>query len=166
MDIQSTTISPVVIALATLACTLALVAALAAILPWLRTKRQGYPLEEQLEQALLPYAFSAICAAYRLSEWAMDETGRRMHGIDKRKLAAELYARLPDRIGKFDITDVKRLITPDRFAAIVQTAFDQFDGVFLHAQGHYQSLFQAWIDEWNALGQGRSGAGAPTSPKE
>jgi len=38
------------------------------VYPILRNKVQGYPYETEIEKALLPLIYQAICAAYKLSE--------------------------------------------------------------------------------------------------
>ena len=53
--------------------------------PKLRTEKQGYPFEAEIEAALLPIIFQGICSAYRLSEKSVDNIHQRMKGVDKRK---------------------------------------------------------------------------------
>ena len=158
------------------------VAGLAAALPWLKNRKQGYPLEAEVEAALLPYLFSGICGAYRVSEWAMDRAGRRLRGADKQAIAAAIYRLLPDSIpapgnrGRFDLTLVKRLVPPERFAQLVEDTFDRFDALFALGQSRYQELFQAWLREYRASatrpkrpsaapggGQPSPGGGQPSS---
>src|ERR1044071_7581090 len=76
--------------------------------PRLKTERQGYPFEAEIEAALLPVIFQGICSAYRLSENSMDNIQQRIKGADKKKIADSIYAMLPDKIGVFEVILVKR----------------------------------------------------------
>jgi hypothetical protein len=100
----------------------------------LLASEQGYPGEAQIEEALRKYAGFAIIAAYKLSEVAVDEFKLRLEGLDKKQIADHLYDMLPDHItiGKFvvPISWVKRFVSKERFAEIVQSVFDEaMDGV-------------------------------------
>ncbi len=111
---------------------------------WLQSKRQGYPFEAQIEAALLPIIFYGICAAYRLGERAVDEGYERLRGADKKIIADSIYAMLPDRIGNFDLTLVKSVITRERFEQLVQNAFDSFDRFYVEHKAHFDRLFEEW----------------------
>ncbi len=115
--------------------------------PKLKTEQQGYPLEAQIEAALLPLVFEAICSAYRMSEQAVDDVGTRIRGLNKKEIADSIYRMLPDRIGEFELTLVKNIIPQERFEALVQDAFDRFDRFFIEHQRHFDELFQAWKAE-------------------
>jgi hypothetical protein len=130
--------------LAVVAICLSVVAAGVTFYPRLKREQQGYPLETQIEAALLPLVFQGICSAYRLSEQAMDEVHVRMQGADKKKLADSIYAMLPDKIGEYDLAAVKALIPPDRFAQLVQDGFNRFDRFFVEHQEHFAGQFEAW----------------------
>lgn len=110
----------------------------------LKREEQGYPLEAQIEAALLPILFEAICAAYRMSEKAVDEGYDRIKGLDKKKIADSIYAMLPDQIAGHDISLVKRLIPPERFEQLVQDAFDRFDRFYIEHSEHFDKLFEEW----------------------
>lgn len=112
--------------------------------PKLKTEQQGYPLEAQIEAALLPLVFEGICSAYRISERAVDEVGSRIRGLDKKRIADSIYRMLPDRVGDFELTLVKNILPQQRFEALVQNAFDRFDRFFVQHQGHFDELFEAW----------------------
>lgn len=139
----------------------ALVGALAALVAsgvtWLRTRRQNYPDELEIEKALYPIIFKAICSAFRLSEVAMDEVEKRMGGWDKKGIADSVYGLLPDKVGEYDLTLVKRLVTVERFEVLVQNAFDDFDKFYRTYEGHFSDLLDDWIEdndpdkEYNAL---------------
>ena len=115
--------------------------------PKLKTETQGYPLEAQIEAALLPLVFEAICSAYRMSEQAVDDVGERIRGLDKKKIADSIFRMLPDQIGDFELTLVKNLIPQERFERLVQDAFDRFDRFFIQHQQHFEDLFEAWKAE-------------------
>jgi hypothetical protein len=114
--------------------------------PKLKKEEQGYPFEAQIEELLLPYAFQGICAAYRIGEVAVDEAHERLKGADKKKIADSIYAMLPDRIGGYDVTLVKRLVPRERFEELVQDAFDRFDRFFVEHKAHFDREFTEWAE--------------------
>lgn len=117
------------------------------LFPKLVREKQGYPLEAQIEAALLPHVFNAIAIAYRTSERAMDELRVRLKGGDKAAIAREVYRLLPDQIGGFDITLVKNLIPLERFADLVQDAFDRFDRFAMEHNDRFDELYEEWKEE-------------------
>lgn len=119
-------------------------ALLVVLYPKLKGETQGYPLEALIEPLLLPIIYEAICAAYRMSEQAMDEMGGRIKGLDKKAISDSVYAMLPDRIGDYEITIVKSIISQDRFEQLVQDAFDRFDRFYKTHRGHFDDQFQKW----------------------
>lgn len=133
-----------VLVLAALAAGAGLVAFGAWALPRLRNEEQGYPWEAEIEAALVPLIFSGICAAYRLSEWGMDQVGERLSGLDKKRIADHLYSLLPEEIAGFDIELVKRVVPRERFEELVQGVFDRFDRHFVQFADHYEKLFEEW----------------------
>ncbi len=112
--------------------------------PKLRTEKQGYPFEAEIEAALLPLVFQGICAAYRLSENSMDNIHQRIKGTDKKKIADSIYAMLPEKIGIFEVVLVKRIVSRDRFEQLVQDTFDRSDRFFVEHQTHFDDLFEEW----------------------
>jgi len=130
---------------------IALSAGIFALLVWLypklRAEKQGYPLEAQIEAALLPIIFEAICAAYRLSEAAVDAGMDRIRGADKKAIADTVYALLPDKVGDFDLSLVKAIITRERFEVLVQDAFDRFDRFYIEHKSHFDEEFEKWKAE-------------------
>ena len=114
------------------------------LFPKLAREQQGYPLEAQIEAALLPQIFNAISIGYKTSERAVDDLRVRIRGQDKAAIANEVYKLLPDRIGDYDITLVKSLIPPDRFAQLVQDAFNRFDRFALEHQARFDELYEDW----------------------
>jgi len=150
-------VNDLIVVLVILAAAAAVIAGGAALLPWLRNRRHAvpeqsgagrYPLEAEIEAALIPFVFTGICAAYRVSEWATDEIGHRLAGLDKKAIADQIYTLLPDRIGRFDLTLVKRLVPRERFAVLVQDVFDGLTCHWTQFQSHYAAAFQEWVAEW------------------
>jgi len=119
-------------------------ALLVVLYPKLKGETQGYPLEAIVEPLLLPIIYEAICAAYRMSEQAMDEIGDRIKGLDKKAVADSVYAMLPDRIGDHDLTVVKAIVSQERFQQLVQDAFDRFDRFYKTHRGHFDEQFEKW----------------------
>lgn len=115
--------------------------------PKLKREEQGYPMEAAIEAALLPLVYEGICSAYRMSEQSMDELRERIRGADKKKIADSIYRMLPDRVGDYDISLVKNLVSEERFERLVQDAFDRFDRFFLEHQGYFDQLFEQWKEE-------------------
>jgi hypothetical protein len=112
--------------------------------PKLKSERQGYPFEAEVEAALLPIIFQGICAAYRMSENSVDVIHLRITGVDKKKIADSIYAMLPDRIGVFELTLVKRIVPQERFEKLVQDGYSRFDRFFVEHQAHFDKLFEQW----------------------
>lgn len=115
--------------------------------PKLRSEKQGYPFEAAIEAALLPLIFKGVCAAYRLSEKGADEIQLRIKGVDKKKIADTVYRMMPEKIGQFEIELVKRVVNRERFEALVQNVFDNFDSFFVEHQKHFDDLFEKWKNE-------------------
>lgn len=112
--------------------------------PKLKREEQGYPFEAAIEAALLPLIFQGVCAAYRLSEKGVDDLHQRLKGADKKQIADSIYAMLPEKVGDYDLSLVKRVVTQERFQQLVQDAFDRFDRFFVGHQAHFEELFEKW----------------------
>ena len=112
--------------------------------PKLRNEKQGYPLEAEIEAALLPFIYHGICSAYLINEQCMDEIQGRLKGIDKKALAASVYSKLPNDIKGHDISIVKHYVTQARFEVLVQNTFDNFDEFFQLHRSHFENLFNEW----------------------
>ena len=114
------------------------------VYPKLKSQRQNYPFEAEIEAALLPLIFNGLCAAYRLSEKGVDEMHCRIKGMDKKNIAKTVYRMLPDKVGSFELSLVKNVVTQERFETLVQNAFDNFDRFFVEHQSHFDDLFEKW----------------------
>lgn len=119
-------------------------ALLVVLYPKLKGETQGYPLEAIIEPLLLPIIYEAICAAYRMSEQAVDDLGERIRGLDKKAIADSVYAMLPDEIAGYDLTVIKAVISKERFVELVQDAFDRFDRFYKMHQQHFDEQFEEW----------------------
>jgi len=117
-------------------------AALMVIYPKLGT---GQLLKQAaVESALKPLVFQAIIAAYKLSEENVDAGLQRLKGTDKKKIADSLYARLPDKIGNYDLSLVKIVITKERFRDLVQQYYDEFMVFYEQHHDQFQQEFEKW----------------------
>ena len=93
---------------------------------WLRIK-QGYPYEDEIEAALLPFLYQAIMAAYKASESLMDIVGERLHGVDKARVARLVYQMLPDAVSIAGASwQWKEFVGEERFTRWLQARFDIF----------------------------------------
>ena len=112
--------------------------------PQLAQQKQGYIGEEEIERALLPFAFNAISAAYKVSEKAIDDVQQRLQGADKAAIARQVYRMLPDQVGDYDVTTIKNTIGEERFAELVQSAYGDFDQFFDQHQSRFDQLYEEW----------------------
>lgn len=102
----------------------------------LKVARQGYPYEDEIEEALLPFLYQALMAAYKASESLMDAVGERLHGVDKMMVARLVYQMLPDDgvlIGGAS-WQWKRFVGEEKFARWMQERFDEFANLWDLAQ--------------------------------
>lgn len=127
-----------------LAASSGIFALLVVLYPKLKGETQGYPLEAIIEPLLLPIIYEAICAAYRMSEQAMDDIGDRIQGLDKKAIADSVYAMLPDEIAGYDLTVIKAIISQERFEQLVQDAFNRFDRFYKTHRDHFDEQFETW----------------------
>ena len=127
-----------------LAASSGIFALLVVLYPKLKGETQGYPLEAIIEPLLLPIIYEAICAAYRMSEQAMDDIGDRIQGLDKKAIADSVYAMLPDEIAGYDLTVIKAVINQERFEQLAQDAFDRFDRFYKTHRDHFDEQFETW----------------------
>ena len=59
-------------------------------------------------------------------------------------MADTIYAMLPDKVGRFEIVIVKRIVSQERFEQLVQNVFDSSDRFFIEHQAHFDELFEKW----------------------
>ena|SRR5438105_8718377 len=111
--------------------------------------RAGSPkvIVASVESALQPFIWEAITAAYRFSEKAVDQGYTRLKGQDKKALADSVYRMLPERVGEYDIAFVKSLVSQERFAVLVQNAFERFDQFYVMQHGQFDDAFQRYVEQ-------------------
>ena len=128
---------------------------LAKLVQWLLSGEQGYPGEAEIEAALLPFVVQAIIGAYKVSEGAVDQFKERLRGVDKADIARRVYELLPDtiNIGKFVVPTgwVKQVVPEERFAELIQSAFDEGLGLF-------DELWELYRDQLGDLVDGEAQA--------
>lgn len=94
---------------------------------WLKVARQGYPYEDEIEEALLPFMYQALMAAYKASESLMDAVGERLYGVDKMMVARLVYQMLPNGVSIGGASwQWKRHIGEEKFTKWMQARFDGF----------------------------------------
>ena len=97
---------------------------------WLKNAKQGYPKEEEIEAALLPYVYNAIMFAYKTSETFVDEGQDRLRGLDKKVIAGLIYDLLPAElvVGEFIVNLGWLLVAVPKplFERFVESAFAKF----------------------------------------
>ncbi len=124
-----------------------LVAALAWVYPVLRRKKQGYYLEDEIEAALLPVVYQAICAAFKLSEASAQKGGELLDGLEKKEVANMLYDVLPERIGSIPVGQIKKLVSKEQFATFVERAYQDFDFRYHSWLDELDKAFEVWKGE-------------------
>ncbi len=91
-------------------------------------QEQGYPNEEEIENALRPFIKAAIQAAYKTSEKILDSFEQVLDGADKKKIADYTYKLLPAKIvingTEYEIEWIKKFVTKERWEQIIQDSFD------------------------------------------
>jgi hypothetical protein len=112
--------------------------------PKLKVAQPNSAFEAAVEAALLPIIYQGICAAYRLNEISLNQLHQAIAGANKKEIADSIYAMLPDRIGDYDLSLVKRIVSQERFEKLVQAAFDRFDRFYVEHQAHFDELFKKW----------------------
>lgn len=124
------------------------VTGLALLVRWVLREKQGYPREEEIEAALRPYVYQAIMLAYKTSERLVDQNMERLRGLDKKALADWAYNALPETIFvkgvPIPIGLLKRLVTQEDFARMVQDIFDGFEA-------WYTGVYAKWGKEIEQL---------------
>ncbi|MBI1802751.1 MAG: hypothetical protein HY259_13015 [Chloroflexi bacterium] len=149
--------------LAGVAVSSGVLALLLVIYPRLRAA-DGRMLGAGVEAALKPIIWHAVLAAYRLSEKAVDQSIARPPGAKKKELADSVYRLLPEKVGDYDLALVKAVVTQERFQALVQNTFDEFDRFYLIYHRHFDEEFKKWMAASAPPSEGRvtqqpSGAG-------
>ncbi len=127
------------------------------VLPVLKNDDQGYPGEREIESAVLPFAFQAICAAFKMSERAAEELGAVMDGVDKKAIADAAYDLLPASLNGIPVGVIKDIISREKFVELVEDAYSYFKLFFDAQVSTYDQLFEEWKREYQA-GQAQKAA--------
>ena len=144
-----------------IAVTAALFALGIVVYPKLKTGQSTTVIEAAVEEALLPIIYHGICTAYRMNEQCLGDLQKAIAGADKKKIADSIYAMLPDKIGSFDLSLIKRVVSKERFEQLTQDAFDRFDRFYIEHQAHFDQMFEDWKKK-NAPALAPALAPAPT----
>jgi len=127
------------------------VTALALLVRWVFREKQGYPREAEVEAALRPYVYRAIMLAYKTSERLVDQNMDRLRGLDKKALADWAYNALPENIYirgfPIPIGVLKKLISQESFAAMVQGIFDDFETWYASVYANWGREIEQLLDE-------------------
>jgi hypothetical protein len=104
----------------------------------LTIKKGTHPLIRQ-------FLTQAIIQAYKLSDMIFDETDKRLHSVQKQKVATVVYDLLPDTISIFAFQfGWKKLLPKERFIVYVSEAYDSFVESF---QTLKDKMLQDMLDE-------------------
>lgn len=123
---------------------------------WLLTKKQGYPNEEQIEAALLPFVRYAIIAAYKVSEQQVDTLGDRLRGIDKKLVAMSIYNILPDEVRiplpgggvlKLPTVFIKQIVSEEDFSGMIEGVFGELEDFLESTQGEFGEAVEELLKE-------------------
>ena len=96
--------------------------------PKLKNEKQGYPFENELEAALLPYLFQAICAAFKASQEMVAAGNEALDGVSKKAIADAVYDLLPAYVGGIPVGLIKVVVSRERLQELAQAAYDKFGG--------------------------------------
>lgn len=131
----------------TVVITLLTIVGLITTFNWLKS-RIGKPDRSKVEEAIMPYVYKAIMAAYKTSEVAMDQLGERMKGADKEILADTVYHMLPDCLYiQGTKIPVKTFITEEQFKGMIKKAFMDFIGFYERNRSEFEEEMKKWEEE-------------------
>ena len=97
--------------------------------------------KEAVEEALQPYLYYGISAAYKLSERGMDELRKRMAGPQKAEVASMVYDLLPEEVAGIKI---KKVINQNMLHGMIQNAFAGFEKFFYNNQAEFMDVYDRW----------------------
>jgi len=129
---------------------MALFAFLVWVYPILKWKKQGYPGEDKLEEALLPFMLDAIVFIFKMSDRMIDEGSDRLHRGDKELLARRLWGLLPDEVnislGPFHyVFEPKEILDQESWALLVKKAYDDILTRYDEFAQRYEAEFLEWL---------------------
>ena len=114
------------------------------VYPILRDKKQGYPYETEIEKALLPLIYQAICAAYKLSEESAKAGNELLDGVSKAAVADCLYDLLPATIGGIPVGAIKAWVSREKFEQLVERVYLDFDANYHLWLEDMDKALEAW----------------------
>lgn len=102
---------------------------------------------EKYEEFLKPFVFQAIISAYKLSEQALDETGKRIEGLDKKEVAKLVYDMLPDEIAGIPVQQIKLFIGQAGFERMIQSLFDETMDLMKDNRQKFDQAYRIWMSK-------------------
>ena len=103
--------------------------------------------DQEIERALLPFAYYGIDAAYRTTECAMSDGYPPLSTAEKKKIAESTYQVLPPKVGDFDVSRVKGLVSTDQFKQMVNDAFNRSDAFYKANEMYFDEQYETWKKE-------------------
>lgn len=111
---------------------------------WLEAKKQGYPLEERIENALLPYLHGIIVGAFEESQAELEDIEDTIENVDKEELAKKLYDLLPDEIAGFSVQIIQSIFTVEQFTDMFLRVYKEVKTYYVAKKGTFLELFEQW----------------------
>lgn len=111
---------------------------------WLGAKKQGYPLEERIENALLPYLHGIIVGAFEESQAELEDIEDTIENVDKEELAKKLYDLLPDEIAGFSVQIIQSIFTVEQFTDMFLRVYKEVKTYYVAKKGTFLELFEQW----------------------
>lgn len=108
------------------------------------TKKQGYPLEERIENALLPYLHGIIVGAFEESQSELEDIEDAIENVDKEELARKLYDLLPDEIAGFSTQIIQSIFTVEQFTDMFLRVYKEVKIYYVAKKGTFLELFEKW----------------------
>lgn len=103
-------------------------------------------------------AFRAILAAEKIAEEVLSSAEVQLDGIDKKKIADQVYALLPDNLvigGRtYPIDVVKSLISRDQFERLIKDKYDEAAAFIARNREYLKSQVNSVIAYSAAVGKG------------
>lgn len=142
-------LSPLIVALIAFVVGVVVAVGIAVLVKFLASGEQGYPMEGVIEAAIIPFLYNAIMLAFKESEASFDKFGQILDGVDKKILADKVYNLLPEhlKVGQYmvPLAFIKSVITEERFAMMVQQAYDGFSAWYNETWEKYGDELREWV---------------------
>lgn len=111
---------------------------------WMTGKNQGYPLEEEIENALQPYLHSLIVGAFEETFENLETIEEQIQALDKTALASRIYGLLPEQVGQYDTSFLKSVLTEEQFLELFNNAYESAKSYYVEYKGKFAALFNEW----------------------